>query len=178
MKFLNQIKEFFVFYLDHWYWIDFASIVWIVILLFLLILFSITIFTKTPLVSVFLLMISFLIAIFSIFYVNDYVDNIVRKRDTSVVLTKEMKYSDILLVDVNLTNLSKHKFKYCSIKLKFIKDGKNFIQNFIYKFNPIYTTSQKISSPLDLNETRKINFLIKNFGYKPSYKIMADSECF
>lgn len=178
MKILNQIKEFFVFYLDHWYWIDFVSVAWIVVLLFLLILFSILIFSKMPLISLLTLVLSFLIAIFAIVYVKDYIDSTVRKRNVSVVLAKQMNYSDMLLVDVNITNLSTHKFKYCSIKLDFIADGKNFLQNFIYQLKPSYTTSQKISEPLDINETKKLNFLIKDFGYKPSYEIITYSECF
>lgn len=147
-------------------------------LFFLLVLFAIAIFNKAPLSAIFMLVFSCFIALFSVFYIKNYIDETIRKRDTSVVLVKKMNYSDTLLVDVNLTNLSKYKFKYCSIRLKFIKNGKNALQSFVYKFKPFYVTSQKLSSPLDLNETRKVNFLIKDFGYKQNDKIITDSECF
>lgn len=178
MEILEQIKQIVVFYLNHWHTIDFISIIWIVVLFFLSILFVILLFEKMPIFSFLLFFISIGAVIGGFLYTKNYVDNALRARETAIVLNHKMNYSDALLVDVNLTNLSKNAFKFCKTSVKVIKTGAKFPRNVIDALKPIYEKNIVLNEPLNPAQTKKIHFLFTNFVCDGNYSLKANSECF
>lgn len=178
MNTIDQLRQIAIFYLDHWHTIDFISVLWIVVLFFLSILFVILIFEKMPIISFVMFFISISAAIFGFLYTKDYVDKMLRNREAVIVLDHKMNYSDALLVDVNLTNLSKSSFKHCSVNVKINKVESSFLKNLINSLKPIYKKTIVLEDHLEPNETRKLHFLFTNFTYDGKYEPKVKSECF
>lgn len=178
MEKLEQVKEIVIFYLNHWQTLDFVAIIWIVILFFLSILFVILLFERMPIFSFLLFFIAIAALIIGFLYTKNFVDKSLRLRETTIVLNQKMNYSDALLVDVNLTNLSKSAFKYCKIGVKITKNSVKFPHKFIDRLKPIYEKNIVLDAPLNPSQTRKIHFLFTNFTYDGNYSANANSECF
>lgn len=107
----------------------------------------------------------------------NFVDDTLRARSLELVSLKQLQYSDTMLADFNLTNLSKKTFRWCRVNIKFYKNKKSELKALIAKFKPMKmyfaTTNERIAP----NESIDFNMTIRNF--RPSdYNVSIYSQCF
>ena len=174
---LNKLREGLNFYLAHFGWIDFAAYIWLIFMFLALLAFCIYLTMKFRVVGFLLLMLNIAAFVFGLFYVGYFLDQNLRARSLELVSQKKLTYSDTLLIDLKLTNLSKKPFKYCRIDLKFYRSSGSFLKNQINMLKPILREKTILKDTVDINETRRIQSVINNFKFT-DYNITASSECF
>lgn len=174
---INELKQGINFYLTHLGWIDFASYIWLVLLFFTIVFTCFYIMSKHPLAGVLMFILTIFAFLFGAFYLHKFLDENLRQRSVLITDTKQLTYSNTLIVDLNLTNLSANSFKYCSIKLKFYTPSSNFIKNELNKLKPFLKSNLVLKESLDAGETTQEQSVIDGFRFE-NYDIIATSECY
>ncbi|ANE35349.1 putative DUF2393 domain protein [Campylobacter iguaniorum] len=177
MGVLNSLKQTINFYMAHFVFVDYLAVMW-VLLVFLVVLFLVIIMMiKRPLLASFILIANIFFVVFGLIYTHKLIDENLRKRELIVDKITQLNFSDTLIADLNLTNLSKKPFKYCRIKLNFNHEENNKIKHFIKSAKPFRTQTHTIEEPIDVNQTKTIRLIINDF--RPiNYTTKVSSECF
>ena len=71
-------------------------------------------------------------------------------------MIKQLEYSNTLLVDLRLTNLSKKSFNYCKIGLSFYKNSGNALRRYANELKPFLKENIVLKDSLDVNATHGI----------------------
>ncbi|WP_170018814.1 DUF2393 family protein [Campylobacter sp. RM16190] len=174
---LNKLKEGLSFYLEHLSWIDIAAYIWLILMFFILFVACIYLITRFHVLGFLLMLLNLVAFSFGLFYINRFLDENLRTRNLELISQKQLSYSNTLLVDLKLTNLSKNPFKYCRIDLKFYKPSGNELRNQINMLRPIMKDKIFLKEIVDINETRRVQGVINNFRLS-DYNITVSSECF
>ena len=111
------------------------------------------------------------------YFMPKLLDENLRTRSLELVSTKQLEYSNTLLVDLRLTNLSKKSFNYCKIGLSFYKNSGNALRRYANKLKPFLKENIVLKDSLDVNATHKITHAVNNFRAQ-DYNVTASSECF
>ncbi|TWO18041.1 DUF2393 domain-containing protein [Campylobacter hyointestinalis] len=177
MHAINSLKEMMRFYAAHFVFIDYFAILW-VLAVFLVVLFLVIILiVKRPFFASFILILDACFLIFGIIYTHKIIDENIRKRELELNFIKQLSFSDTLIMDLNLTNLSKKPFSYCSVKVKFYTHSDNKFKNYINSLKPFKVQKSVINEQIDINTTKNVRLIINNF--KPiDYNTTINSECF
>lgn len=174
---IENIRQTLHFYLQHLWVEDFFALVWI-LLLFLVILFLVIIvIPKFQIFGSFLLFIDITFLFAGGYYVLNYIDKNFRNREVVISPIKQLHYSDTVVFDLNITNLSKKPFKICNIDVKFYKQSPNKWREQFNALTPFYVKNISFNEKIDINNTKIINVMIDNF--RPlNYNTKLNSECF
>lgn len=144
---------------------------------FLLLLLSLIVLFRSHFFGLFFLLCALAFLCVGGFYGYDFMDNKIRKRELEIVNIKQLQYTPVMLVDLNLTNFSKKNFNFCRVNIEFYKGSKNKIKNMINKFRPFKAYFVDTNEPLLPLQSRDFNITI--YDFKPSdYEARAFSECF
>lgn len=174
---INELKQGLNFYLTHYGWIDFAAYIWLILLFLTVVFLCVYIMTKSVAGGLLLLILSFIGLGAGAFYTHKFLDENLRARQLVLISQKQLTYSDTLLVDLNLTNLSKKPFNYCRVGLKFYRPSQNFLKNEINMLKPFFKENVVLKEPLDANFTKEIRVVVDKFKFS-DYGILIGSECF
>ena len=165
------------YYLQNFSIYDYLAIAWVLLLFIVLLFLVIFAIAKHQLLGALLLIIDIGFLFGGMYYALNFVDERVRAREVSINWVKQLTYTDAVIVDANLTNLSKKPFKFCKVKVKFFKASPyKFVQK-IYEFKPVQSKSIDLNSPLDVNQTRNFDLIIDDFAPR-DYNVSISSECF
>lgn len=111
------------------------------------------------------------------YFMPKLLDENLRTRSLELVSTKQLEYSNTLLVDLRLTNLSKKPFNYCKIGLSFYKNSGNALRRYANELKPFLKENIVLKDALDVNATHEIIHAVNNFRAQ-DYNVTASSECF
>ena len=111
------------------------------------------------------------------YFMPKLLDENLRTRSLELVSTKQLEYSNTLLVDLRLTNLSKKPFNYCKIGLSFYKNSGNTLHRYANELKPFLKENIVLKDALDVNATREIMHAVNNFRAQ-DYNVTTSSECF
>ena len=114
---------------------------------------------------------------FGAYFMPKLLDENLRTRSLELVSTKQLEYSNTLLVDLRLTNLSKKPFNYCKIGLSFYKNSGNTLRRYANELKPFLRENIVLKEALDVNATREITHAVNNFRAQ-DYNVTTSSECF
>lgn len=174
---LNELKQGVNFYLTYLGWIDFASYVWLILMFFTLIFACFYLMSKHFAAGALVFILTIFAFLFGAFYLHKFLDENLRDRSLVVTDKKRLTYSNTLIVDLNLTNLSKKPFEYCNIKLKFYNPSSNFMKNELNKLKPFLKTNLVIKESISAGETIQKQSIIDGFVFE-NYDLTATSECY
>ena len=114
---------------------------------------------------------------FGAFFAYKFVDDNTRARELKITQLKQLEYTDVVVVDLNLTNKSKKSFHFCRVNVKFHKNSKNAYKDFINRLKPFKNRLSEINATIAPRQTHQITMIIKDF--RPSdYNVTTSSECF
>lgn len=99
------------------------------------------------------------------------------KNSIEVLETKELEFSDALLIQGNITNLSERPFAECTIKASAYKVSGTALIDWIFPLNPFAQATYVIKSPLEPGAAEPFKILIEPFYYEEDYNITTGADC-
>lgn len=175
---LNAVKQNILFVLANAGAVDYLAYAWIFFAFVFLLFFAVFIASKSWWQFGFLIILADVWAlVIGIYYANTELNAHLRPTSISEVATKQLEYSNSLMVDFNLTNVSNKTFKICKIDLNFYLASPQPTRDFINSLNPFARKSIIIREPLAPKEIKQISAYVEPFSFI-DYNIAKKSECF
>jgi len=147
-----------------------------VFVLFLLFIIIAILLRKKIALSLFFLLLSFIILFVGPTIGYSELHKYLFKSEVTMLSQKRLSFTPAIVVRGSLKNVSKFDFQECRIHARVSKASKNKLRNFIYQFKTI-----KKMSMLKYNITKDqvINFklIIEPFTYKKDYNISLQASC-
>lgn len=174
---LSSIKQNFIFILQNAGVIDYLAYSWIVIAFIFLLLLGVYLAIKWWWTIGFLVIFfGFFGMIFGFYYVSDELNNRLRKIEISKINTKQLEYSNALMLDFSAKNLSPKKLKICKIDLNFYTLNKNKYKEKLNALNPFVKHTIFVNE-ISAFEEKDIKSTINNFAFV-DYNITIKPLCF
>lgn len=121
--------------------------------------------------------VSFFCVFLAFHFVNLELNRRIRNVEISPLHTKQLEFSNTLLVDFNLTNRSKKELKICKTELNFHTISKNELKNRLNFLNPFLTKTMVLKEPFLVGESKEVKAVVENFLFV-DYNISTKVECF
>lgn len=174
---IESMKATFDFYVSHFSVYDFAALIW-VLLVFLIVLFLvISIISRHQTLGSILFLLNIVFLFVAVFWSLSFVDSYTRQRSLKVSQIHQLNYTDTVILDVNLTNLSNKAFRYCKVGVKFYKLSKLEWMNGLNAYIPFKRKFIETSELIHPYRSRTFHFVIENFRPK-DYNTTITSECY
>jgi len=156
---IDAIKAYVLNYIHHFSMYDYAAYSWLILIFFVTILLAIMIAKKSAIFSILILMISLALLF-------------------QVTLVKKLTFSDSLIINGLITNISKKRFSTCNINISVVKSSQSDIQEFINQLKPLLKRSISIDKPIEVNTTKEFRVVFNNYTYSKKINISINSECY
>jgi len=147
-----------------------------VFILFILFIILAIILRKKVALSIFLILLSFLILVLgpTLGYIkmHDYLF----KNSCELISQKRLSFTPAVVVKGSIINESKVDFSSCKITASVYKSSKNIIKKHIYPLKPLKKMSIWQENILK-GETKKFKIIVEPFTYKKDYNISIKASC-
>ena len=174
---IETLKRSLLTYIDHFLIYDYISFGWLILLFFLLFFLAIAVVKKRPLVALFVIVFDFILIIVGPFAIKWYLDAKFRSNEATVSLVKELKFTDVLIIEGNVTNTSQMDFVTCNTYVDILKYTGNKYQDKFAFLNPIAKKSILLETPPLKGEKQSFRVLISPFRYGGDFNVSVSSEC-
>lgn len=124
-----------------------------------------------------LIFVGFFAFLSSPYFINQELNSRLRPVKIEQKFKKQLEFSDTLLLEYELTNLSKQELNSCKIDIKFHKNSKSSIKNYANSLSPFLTKTILIKEPIASENSKLIKATINNFAFV-DYNISVRTECF
>ena len=178
MSKIDTIKTYILNYLHHFSMYDYAAYAWLILIFFVTILLSILVAKKSPIFSILILMLSLGLLFAGPFILKHYLDKYLRASSAQATHIKKLNFSNTLIVNGIVINLSKKNFSTCSVDVLVVKNSKSDIQKFINQLKPLQKQSIFINNPIEVNATKEFRVVFDNYQYSHDINISIKSECY
>lgn len=175
---LTNSLDSFLFYLNHFELVDYGAYIWFLFLAFLFLVFSIALMRRYILLGFFVLLIALSIFIAGPFTIKWFLNSSLRKNEVQIGLVKQLQFSDTLILEGNISNLSKKSFSTCRIYFGFLKQSKNRYKQIANELIPYQKRLFTIEQPILKNEIADFRVVLDNFRLQEDINISAKSECY
>lgn len=175
---INSLRENILFIFQHANLIDYLVYGWILLAFIFVLFLGLFIAARSWWQFGFLIILADFVAVFVAFYIaNLELAKRFRPVELSEIHTKQLQFSNNLLVDFNITNNSNKTYGICKIDIGFYVVSKQEIRTKLNSFNPFATKNIIIKEPIFPRETREINDYVGNFAFI-DYNMTTRTECF
>ncbi len=146
-------------------------------LLFIFILFIIIgILLRGRTIAIFLVLFAFLELLVGSTYGYIKMHEYIFKNEISLTNQKKLTFTQAIVVNGTLKNLSKVDFKNCTVTAKAYKVKENKLHERLLQFKPIAKMSI-IESNITIGEEREMKLIIEPFTYAGDYNISLGADC-
>ncbi len=174
---ITNLRTEIFFYLNHFEIYDYIAISLVLATFLVLLILAAMTVLKHEIIGTFLFLLAVGFLFFGLFFAYKIVDSSTRTRQISINELKQLQYSDVFIVDLNLTNLSKRDFNFCRVNVKFHKNGKNALREFLNSLKPFKNRMSELNTTIAPHQSHNIKMVIKDF--RPSdFNVVVNSECF
>lgn len=119
----------------------------------------------------------FITIFFAFYYTQNFLSSKLRNISLSPLYTKQLQYSDNLILDLNITNNSKEILQICKIDIGFYVASDSEFKNYANSLNPFVKKTIIIKEPIFPKQTKQINGSVGNFAFI-DYNTTIKAECF
>lgn len=168
----------FMTYINHFGMYDYVAFIWFIILVFLFFLLAISLITRYPITSIFMILLLIVVSIAGPFTIKWYLNNILRPTKTKIISKKQLVFSNTFILEGIVQNASKQKFNMCEVYIGFFKHSKNKYKDKINKIKPYHKRTITLNESLDKNQTADFRVVFNDFRINPDTNITAVSECY
>jgi len=175
---LDTFKAYILNYIHHFSMYDYVAYAWLILIFFVTILLAIMVAKKSPLFSILILLISLTLLFAGPFVLKHYLDKFIRPTSSKTLEVKKLTFSDTLIINGSVTNLSKKSYSTCKINVAVIKSSKSDIQNFVNQLKPLLKQTISINKPIEINVTKEFRAVFNNYTYSKDVNISIKSECY
>jgi len=145
-------------------------------LFFLILLLAIILRKKTGL-SLFLVLISFIIIIAGPTVGYNYIHSTLFKTEITDLTIKRLEFSEAVVIKGTLTNLGKQPFTKCTISSKAYKGATSFLEELVYPLKPFLKTSILKQEDMNVSESVDFKMILEPFTYSKEYNISIKANC-
>ena len=147
-------------------------------ILFLFVLFIIVaiIIRHRLVLSVILVILSFVLLIAGPFVGYFKLHEYLYKNKIEIHSEKKLQFTKAIVVYANIQNISNLDFKECKITAKVSKFSKKKIKDYLYRFKPIKKMSI-VEEDIKKGEVREFKMIIEPFTYTKKYNLELESLC-
>ena len=165
-------------YLNHFGLYDYIAYIWLFLTFFILLILSIILIKKSIKISIILILFSLLLFFIGPPVLKYFLDTTIRPVEISKINFKKLHFTDTLIVDTKIKNISKKIYSECQINAKVYKQGETKIKIFINKLKPI--THRTILSKVKLKsgESMDNRMIFYNFIYNHDINVSISAECY
>jgi len=145
--------------------------------LFLLVLFLAILLREKVGLSLFLVLLSFIILIAGPIMGYNYIHANIYKTEISELTIKKLEFSQAVVIKGTLTNLGKVNFKKCEISSSAYKGASNFLEEIVFPLKPFMKRSIIEEEIIDINNSIDFKLLLEPFTYSNEYNISLKVNC-
>jgi len=158
---------------------DYLAFAWLILTFLMLIAFAILIAKRSSALSVLIIILSLIFFAVSPFLIRYKLNTLLRPNVTEITMVKKLVFSDTLIVEATLQNLSQKPFKRCLIQTSAIKQtSAQGIKAWITQLKPIANQSILVQESLSPNELTNIRILFDDFTYQGDVNATLKAECY
>lgn len=175
---LTNSLDSFLFYLNHFELVDYGAFIWFIFLTFLFLIFSIMLLGRYTILGIFVLLLSLSAFMVGPFAMKWYLNGSLRKNETTISLIKQLQFSNTLIMEGTIKNLSKKNFSTCRVYFGFHKNSNNKYRQMANEFFPYKKYSHTTKEALFKNEITDFRVVIDNFRLQKDVNVSAKTECY
>ncbi len=157
---------------------DYIGIGIVGIVFLLLFILSLILLFKKPFLGFLIFLLSFLILPFGIFGIKDFLNQTLRKSEFVIKKAKPLHFSNSLLIEAQIRNLSKIDFRQCFIQLKIIKKSNSKLKNFLFTLKPLQIKTIYLYKPIPKNSSYILKKILDNVTYNKNEKLISEIACY
>jgi hypothetical protein len=175
---INSLKISIMNYLTHFTMYDYMAYSWLILIFFVSLLLSIFLAKKSAVFSVLILLISLSLLFAGPFMIKNYLDKQLRANETKTTMIKKLNFSDAMIVEGEVKNLSKNTFTICSVEISILKIDAGFFQNFKNQLKPLMKQTISVNNPIDINMSEKFRVVFDGYTYNEDVNVSVKSNCY
>jgi len=149
----------------------------VVIALFILFLILAVVLHKKTLVSVVLVLLSFVILLLGPTLGYKILHNYLFKTTHTIEEVKALEFSQALIVKGTLSNDSQRALHKCKVTAQVYKVANNAVLDMLYPLNPFKKTSIVLPDVLEKNSTVAYKIIVEPFTYTKDYNVSLGVNC-
>jgi len=174
----SSFKTSFLYYIDNFGTYDYAAFAWLIVIFFVAVLLSIVTAKKSPIFSILTLFLALFMLFTAPFAIKHYLDKYIRTSLSKIVSIKKLNFSDTLIVDALVANVSKKSFSTCKVTVSVIVNSDSKIKNFLNQLKPLREQTIFVNETIDINTSKNIRVIFDNYIYNKEINATVNSECY
>ncbi len=175
---MNELKTALILYAKNFTFYDYAAYSWLFLTFLILIIFSALIAKRSTTVSILAFFFSFILIFAGPYTIKYFLDKTIRETKILNLKYYKLHFSDTLIVDFTIRNLSETNFKVCLVDTKVFKASKSKLKSFINKLKPIRYKPILYKERLDKNDSIDKRVVFDNFRYNKDIDISVEAKCY
>ncbi|NOX14935.1 MAG: DUF2393 domain-containing protein [Epsilonproteobacteria bacterium] len=157
---------------------DYLAFAWFFLTFLILIILSIVIMRRAVKTSMFLLLFSFLFLLVAPFFLRYYLNTTLRTVSVDNIKFQKLNFSNTLIVDYKINNLSKIDFKECEIHISVFKPSASKFKLFVNKLKPITQRTILLKKKISVNTSVEERSIFDNYTYSKDINISVATQCY
>ena len=178
MSRFEGFKNALITYINHFSVYDYAAYAWLILLFFVTILLCVFIAKKSPVISIFIFIISLVLLFVGPFIIKKYLDEYLRPTQNKTVSIKKLTFSDALIVIGEIKNISKQDYSTCNIQLNVHKIDSSYFKDLINRLKPLRKKTISLHETLEVNATKELRVVFDNYAYTEDVNVSINSTCY
>lgn len=174
----DAIKSSILLYVNHFGMYDYIAFAWLIFTFFIALLLSIVLAKRSVLLSIFILLFALVLIGAGPFALKKVLDNYLRASNTTISLFKKLNFTNVLIINGEVNNLSKKSFSTCTLDASVYKQSTNNIKQFINQLKPIRKKSILLNKSIESNQSEEFQITFYNFDYDQDVNVSVSSECY
>lgn len=173
---IEKYKKLLLEVLDQLHSYDYIAFAWVGLLFLFLLILAILV-RKRTLLSVFIMLLAFIILLLGPFATYETVRFLLYKTETKVTEQKQLVYSNALVVKGNITNKGLENISRCIVKTKLVKPSDNVFMQTINSLKPIKKKTTLLEKEIAVKQESEFKVIFEPFTYSKEFNITVSSEC-
>jgi len=165
-------------YIAHFGIYDYIAYIWLILTFLILVFLSLLLAKKSTKMSVVMILFAFILLFVGPFVLKYFLDKTVRPVLVNHVVYKKLHFSNTLIVDYSLKNLSKKPYYFCQIDTKVYKPSKSKLRNFLNKLKPITYRTIINKKEIKAGESMQGRTLFYDFSYPKDINVSVEAKCY
>ncbi len=175
---MSELKFSFFNYLNHLGLYDYIAFIWLIFIFLILLVLSVVIVKKSIIFSLLTILFSFILLFTGPFALKYFLNKTLRPVKIDNITSQKLHFSDTLIVDFVIENLSKKPYIECLITTKVYKPSKSKLKKFVNELKPIRYRTILDKRELKAGDKMKNRVIFYNFSYNKDINISASAECY
>ena len=175
----NALKLSFLTYLKNLGLYDYLAFGWLVLLFLLMIVLAIVIAKRSSALSLLMIVIALFGFVLMPFVIQTKLNQTQRTTETHITLVKKLMFSESLIVEGDVTNLSQKTFQKCLIQTTIIPQTElEGFRAWLLTLKPITNQSIMVYETLAPNDSKHVQVVFEDFRYSKDVNATLKAECY